>query len=289
MHTPSDTATLVGDRCRLLGLSERTALAYTQSLRSFERWAAMPAMDASQRQAAAWMCAMGGTRGALYARRQALGFLFRQLRGEEVDDRLLPRARRPEPQPVSVADPEEIGAVLAAIRDPWHGLFCRLVYATGLRLGEALEVRVEDVDVRGGWLTVRRAKGGGQRRVFLAGTLARMLAGPLSLRPAGSRLFPERLRLPDRIRDSLHAARRRAGVARRITVHGLRHAFATHLHERGIGLGELRLLLGHASIETTLRYVSQRERRLMDLCSVGDLLAALPQVEPGQQRIDFGR
>jgi integrase/recombinase XerD len=73
-----------------------------------------------------------------------------------------------------------------------------------------------------------------------------------------------------------------------VTMHTLRHAFATHLHERGAGVGELRRLLGHSSVVTTMHYLGLRDGRRAELTRIGDLLAALPAVDHGQQRIAFG-
>lgn len=288
MQPPSPIATLVADRCRLLGYSQRTAGSYAAALRQFERWAGVPAMMATQAQAAAWLLGSGGTPRTLHSRRHALGFLFSGLRGQAIDRRVLPSSKRPPLLVIDVPDPGEVAAILAAIPNPDHRLFCRFIYATGLRLREAAALRCADLDLPAGSVAVRHGKGGQQRQSILPPSLYDELRRSMASRLPGSLLFPLPDCAVDKLTYALRDARRRAGVVRRVTTHTLRHAFATHLHERGVGVGELRRLLGHASIQTTMHYIGLRELRRAELARVGDLLAALPPAEPGQQRIAFG-
>ncbi|HTP28765.1 MAG TPA: site-specific integrase [Anaeromyxobacteraceae bacterium] len=135
---------------------------------------------------------------------------------------------------------------------------------TGLRVGELLALKWEDVDLIAGQLVVRRTlwqnqegppKGGRDRTVPLSdeaiATLKahRHLRGPyVFCQPDGSRLTHSR------VKDVVPSACRRACLAKRITTHGLRHSFASHLVMRGASLKAVQELLGHESIEMTLRY-----------------------------------
>ena len=151
------------------------------------------------------------------------------------------------------------------------GAMIELVYATGLRVSEVISLKVSQVNLEAGYLTVI-GKGGKERAVPI-GTCARqrlldyldtarptILGGRLSpylfLNRSGRRLsrqgFWKRLRL----------AVRRAGLAGKVSPHTLRHAFATHLVERGADLRAVQMMLGHADIATTQIYTHVARERL---------------------------
>ncbi len=286
---------LVAARCRMLGFSARTATAYGCALAHFEDWCATPAPEATQSQAAAWLAQIPGqvTQRCVYNRRAAIVFLFRHLHGVEPDVRIIPACRQPAPAVYEVPDPEDIVRVLAALPDPMYRLHCRFVYATGLRLKESMAVRIEDLDFGSGWVVVREGKGARQRRSLLPATIARELQAHCRGWPGKALVFTADGR-PDgkplergNVQHNLRQTRLRLGIQRPITTHRLRHAFATHLHERGVGLCELQQLLGHTSPLTTVRYIGLRERRREDILAFADLLAALPAPRLEQQRIAF--
>lgn len=283
--------------CRALNLSLRTAETYGHRLVHFEDWLGRPAMEATQAEAAAWLSARPAAqmrRMTTYHDRCSLAFLFRRMRGEEVDPRVLLRVRNLPAQVHRVADPEEVSRLFAAMRDGPARRICQLVYGCGLRMGEALQARLGDIDAAQACLVVRFGKGGRMRRTIMPQRLRQLVAGWCRGWPPTARIVtadgrPDgALVAQDRVRASLAVARGLAGIGAYLTVHRLRHAFATHLHERGVGVAELRLLLGHASLGTTLLYLGMRDERRCDIARVGDLLAALPAVVPAQERIAFG-
>lgn len=284
---------LVEAQCRLLGYSDRTSENYAHQLAEFEDWSGATAMHADQEQASAWLASLRCTRNTRYHRRMALLFLFRRMRGEEVDLHLLPAIHRSLPPQLPIADPWQIANLLAAIAEPRCRAFCQFLYATGLRIGEAQAVRIGDLDERDRSLAVRLGKGQRRRRTILPSGIIAVLRdyratwAPVSLLFPGGSAVPEQPMPEERVNAALAAAGRRCGLATTLTAHRLRHCFATHLHERGVGVCELQRLLGHASITSTLRYIGSREERRRELSEIGDLLAALPAPRLQQQRIPF--
>jgi integrase len=133
-----------------------------------------------------------------------------------------------------------------------------------LRVGELLALKWEDVDLKAASIRVRRTfwkcqegspKGGKPRTVDLGAevrailTAHRHLRGPyVFCRADGTRLTHSE------VKNVVPNACRRAGLAKRLTTHGLRHTFASHLVMRGVTLVAVRDLLGHADIATTVRY-----------------------------------
>lgn len=284
---------LVAARCRMLGYSARTSESYAHRLAQFEDWCGVDAMHADQEQASAWLASLECSRNSRYHYRAGLVFLFQRLRNEEIDQRLLPSLRPCRPERRPVADPWQIANLLAAITNPRTRVFCQFLYATGLRISEAQAVRVGDLDEVDGSVAVRQGKGMRARRTLLPlGLIAVLRAYRVMWQPA-SLLFPAETSTPDRqlpedrVNEALAEACRRCGLACHVTAHRLRHCFATHLHERGVGVVELQRLLGHSSIFSTLAYIGSREERRRELCGIGDLLAALPAPRLEQQRIAF--
>jgi integrase len=289
-------ATLVTARCRMLGMAKRSAESYTYRLVSFEDWCGGSAMEATQEQAGAWLtyrATRGDGANALFHNRCALVFLFYRMRGMEIDPRHLPSLRQPRASHRTVPSPAQIAQLFAAMPDPLLRFFCQFLYATGLRRKEALAVRVEDLDLRDGSVLVRCGKGGRTRRSILPASMAGLLAHHRRRWSGRGLLFSAdgsgegKVFQIDRVSHALLMARRRCGIENPITSHHLRHAFATHLHERGVGLVELQHLLGHASIQTTVGYIALRDERRVDIARFGDLMAALPALAPEQQRIAF--
>lgn len=140
-----------------------------------------------------------------------------------------------------------------------------LLYATGMRVGELTGLDLGALDLAEGTILVR-GKGGRERivlfgekaaaavRVYLA---ARRAAASRGAGRASDALFVSRrgTRLTDRsVRRLVERRLRECALARRISPHGLRHSFATHLLDRGADLRAIQELLGHASLSTTQRY-----------------------------------
>lgn len=160
-------------------------------------------------------------------------------------------------------DFEEMERFLAASEPQWKPLLVTAL-KTGLRVGELLALKWEDLDLVAGRLVVRRTlwrklegppKGGRSREVPLSdlaiATLKthRHLRGPYVFCEAdGARLNH------NRVKELVPRTCKRAGLAKRLTTHDLRHTFASHLVMRGVSLKAVQELLGHSTIEMTMRY-----------------------------------
>ena len=146
-----------------------------------------------------------------------------------------------------------------------------LLYATGLRCGELVSLDVSEVDLDG--RMVRVVGKGRKERVVPFGQRARealkaYLPARARARPRDDALFinPHGGRLTDRSVRSLVARRvQQTAIAQRISPHGLRHSFATHLLQRGADLRAIQELLGHASLSTTQRYTHVNARHLLEI------------------------
>jgi len=207
------------------------------------------------------------------------------------------RARRPKRLPV-VLTSDEVERVLAHL-DGVPRLVCTILYGSGLRLLEALQLRWKDLDFGRGEITVRDGKGRKDRLTMLPNALHQPLQehlrqvrqqhetdlerglGRAPLPDALVRkypnadrewgwqwVFPASSHYLDRTtgiqhRHHLHGSviqkavdpvAHRAGLAKRLTTHGFRHSFATHLLEDGYDIRTVQELLGHTNVETTMIY-----------------------------------
>ncbi len=207
----------------------------------------------------------------------AIEFLYRHVlrRPEVIDD--IPYPRVPQKLP-DVLSREEVRQLLGAVRSLKLRTILTTAYAAGLRISEALRLRVEDVDSTRMVLHIRGAKHGKDRLVILSPRLLAMLrAYWATARPEKPLLFPGRLGRPvhiDVIRRAFRATVDALGLTKRVTLHSFRHGFATHLLEEGTDLRVIQALLGHASPVTTAHYTRVSTKNLQMVTSPYDLLPA---------------
>lgn len=161
--------------------------------------------------------------------------------------------------------------LLGLVRKLRYRVFFVTLYSTGLRLSEGLALEVGDIDAHRLRLHVRAGKGNKDRYVPITAALLKMLRQWWTTHRHPRLLFPNPVGAPERIRQAttpmdlggvqaaMRAAVAEAGIARRITVHSLRHGFSTHMLELGVDLRELQTVLGHVRPETTARYAHLTE------------------------------
>jgi site-specific recombinase XerD len=152
----------------------------------------------------------------------------------------------------------EIPRLLESFTSAKYRMFFTLIYATGLRIREASLLQTGDIDAMQQVIYIRNGKGGHDRMVPLSPRLVELLRVYYKHeRPAKPWLFATRVGKPichDTARLALLRAAAAAGVGKIITPHMLRHAFATHLLERGTDLRKIQVVLGHASLTSTAIY-----------------------------------
>lgn len=180
----------------------------------------------------------------------------------------------------------EVARLLEAVAHlPHLYAYFRTVYSCGLRLSEALHIRPGDIDRAAGLLHVRQGKGAKDRKVFLPSLTLRMLGRYWSLHRNPHWLFPalgrsgkggptatRPMSVPT-VQNGMKRHLKPAGITKsRVTIHSLRHAYATHLLEAGVPLTVLQHQLGHRKIETTLRYVHLSKEAEVDSKVIVDRL-----------------
>ena len=209
----------------------------------------------------------------------ALRFLYRVTLGRPELVTMIPFGKRPKTLP-AVLSPEEVLRLFAALPDNHYRTLVRTAYACGLRIGEVVRLRVADIDSARGVLVVRQGKGQKDRLVPLApGLLAELRAYWRRYRPVDW-LFPGQKRgqhlHPGALQRVFARLVRPLGFRKGVSMHTLRHSYATHMLEAGVDVVTLQHLLGHRDLSTTARYLHVSTRYLQRTPSPLDALLALP-------------
>ncbi len=208
---------------------------------------------------------------------QAVGafrFLYHVTLGYDRAEFHVPAPRQPQKLP-EILSREEVCRLLHAPTQAKHQLLLATIYAAGLRVSEAVGLKVSDIDPDRMTLRVEQGKGAKDRYLPLSVRLLRQMREYWKTTPPGLWVFPNRqgIRPIDitAAQKIYGLAKRRAGITKRGGVHALRHAFATHLLEAGAALATVQRLLGHRHITTTMRYFHLSQGRVLAARSPLDL------------------
>jgi site-specific recombinase XerD len=187
----------------------------------------------------------------------ALRFFYGVTLGQAEIPERIPYAREPRKLPV-VLNADEVVRFLEAVASLKTRTALTTAYAAGLRVSEAVGLKVCDIDSGRMVIRVEHGKGGKDRYVMLSAQLLRILRTYWRLARPRHWLFPGRDESKPIDVQVLHSSCRSAcaaaGLAKRVTVHTLRHSFATHLLENGTDIRIIQVLLGHSNLSTTARY-----------------------------------
>ena len=207
----------------------------------------------------------------------ALRFLFTvTLRQPQLVARL-PFIREPRKLPV-VLSPEEVARLLDAAPGLKYKAALSVAYGAGLRASEIISLKVSDIDSTRMVIRVEQGKGRKDRYVMLSPYLLDLLrAWWKAARPQGW-LFPGRDPVQPlttrQLNRACHAAARMAEIDKPVSLHTLRHSFATHLLEQKTDIRVIQVLLGHAKLETTSLYTRVATNTIRTVMSPLEHLAA---------------
>jgi integrase/recombinase XerD len=186
-----------------------------------------------------------------------LRFLFR-VEGRDDKAIKLPSIKRDNKLPV-VLSREEMKQLLKASTLLKHRVLIGVLYGCGLRCHEARTLLIKDVDFQRNMIHVRNGKGGKDRYVPIGEMLARGLKSYLDSEHPRKWLFNGKDHhegfSQKGVQWAVREAAKKTSIKKHITVHTLRHTYATHLLEDGLDIVSIKELLGHAHIETTMIYL----------------------------------
>jgi integrase/recombinase XerD len=188
----------------------------------------------------------------------------------------IPRARAPQKLP-QILSREEIARLIELTLNPKHRAILMSAYGAGLRVSELCHLKVGDIDSARMTIRVEQGKGAKDRYTLLSPRLLRELRRYWVGQRPKEWLFSATRDVNQPISTTtaqkiFYAAKRRAGIGKDCGIHGLRHAFATHLLEAGVDIHTIQRLMGHGYISSTLRYFHLADKHLAATASPLDLL-----------------
>jgi integrase/recombinase XerD len=193
---------------------------------------------------------------------------------------VLPMPKKPQTLPV-ILSPEEVWHFLSCVPRRKARTVLTVCYAAGLRVSEAIALKPTDIDSKRMTIRVEQGKGSKDRYVMLSEQLLLILRDWYRFARPTTWMFPGVIPgthiTRDGIGDACKLALKCSGLSKPVSPHSMRHAFATHLLERGTDLRTIQLLLGHRSLSTTARYLRMATSKV---CATRSPLDLLPQPLP---------
>jgi integrase/recombinase XerD len=170
-----------------------------------------------------------------------------------------------------VLSPQEVARLLDAAPGPKYKAALSVAYGAGLRAAEVVSLKICDIDSKRMVIRVEQGKGRKDRYVMLSPYLLELLrAWYKAGRPQGW-LFPGRDRVQPittrQLNRACHAAAHLAEINKRVSLHTLRHSFATHLLEQKIDIRVIQVLLGHAKLDSTALYTRVATKTIREVMS----------------------
>jgi len=268
------------DELRLRNLSEVTVRLYIGSVERFARYFGKSPEQLGPEQIREFLLHLiydrKSTSSTVQLYRSALRFLYVTTlkRSWFEDDVAHIKDRRKLPTVLSAG---EVTRILDRTTNLKHWTIFATLYATGLRCNELRHLKVQDIDSQRMLIHVRQGKGRIPRDINLSPVLLeRLRIYWRRLKPKDwllpSKQHPDRPMHDKTIRLACNEAGRRAGIGKRVSPHIFRHSCATHLLEAGTDLRSIQVLLGHADIQTTARYLRVSTAHLRGITSPLDTL-----------------
>ncbi len=212
----------------------------------------------------------------------ALRFLYQVTLEMPWRDEDFPKRQRVTVKVPTVLSRDEVRTFFRHVTGVRNRTIVMLCYGAGLRIQEAVELKVENIDAARMMLHIENGKGHKQRLVKMSPALLKVLRTYWrTTRPGNYWLFPGwrgGCVSQGAVQQACRDAWEQSGLRKRITPHALRHAFATHLLESGEDIRVIQTLLGHSQIDTTARYAAVTPGRLAKVPGTLDTLTPTPPV-----------
>jgi len=210
---------------------------------------------------------------SIAVKKASLKFFYEEVLGKKIINLKTPKI--PKSIPVFLTK-DEIKKLFIASSSKKSLLIMKLLYSTGLRVSECVNLKTSDLEIEEGVGWVRRGKGDKDRAIFFPKSLGRDLNKYIqTLSETEQYLFPggDKGHLSTRnIQKIINLAAKKAKIPKRVTAHKLRHSFATHNLDKGVDIRIIQELLGHSDLSTTQIYTHVSKEQLKKVKNVLDEL-----------------
>ncbi len=203
----------------------------------------------------------------------SLKFFYTEMLGKNLSLIKTPKASKKLPV---VLNRKEVKDLLGNTKNIKHRLLIELLYSTGLRLSECINLKYSDLDLNEGIGWVRMGKGGKDRIFIIADMFKNDLIEFMEKNGDDGKDYifsvNGRKMSPRGIQYAIKVSAERAGIEKNVHVHTLRHSFATHLLENGVDIRKIQTLLGHSNLQTTQIYTQVSSEEIKKIKSPLDAL-----------------
>lgn len=203
----------------------------------------------------------------------SLKFFYTEMLGKNLSLIKTPKASKKLPV---VLSRKEIRELLDNTGNLKHKLLIELLYSTGLRLSECINLKYSDLDLNEGIGWVRMGKGAKDRIFIISEMFKKDLLGYMEKTGSESKGYifsvNGRKMSPRGVQHVIKVSVERAGIEKDVHVHTLRHSFATHLLENGVDIRKIQKLLGHSNLQTTQIYTQVSSEEIKKIKSPLDML-----------------
>lgn len=206
----------------------------------------------------------------------ALKFFYETTLKRQWDMREIPRVKKPKKLPV-ILSKDEVKSIFSATNNVKYKTIFMTIYSAGLRVSEAANLKVEDIDSKNMQIRVRQGKGNKDRYTILSKKNLNALRLYYKYNGINDEWlfpgYPKSKPISTRsIQKVFKKTINKAGIKKKATVHTLRHCFATHLLEQGTGIYQIQRLLGHTNAKTTSVYIHLTRHDVLNIKSPLDLM-----------------
>jgi len=252
-------------RLRLRGLSERTIGTYLREVRFIaEFFHKSPDQLSTAEMQTYFMYLITErklSRSKIITAHAGLRFFVERTLERPWQALALPTMLKEKKLPISLSK-EKILKIFACVENVKYRNIVQVIYSSGARLSEALNLRIQDIDSAKMMIRIKAGKGKKDRYTILGKKALVELREYWTQQKPKFYLFPGRTQqkpiTPRHVQYAFQAARKKAGIREHATMHTLRHSFAVHLLESGCDIVQIQRLLGHSSIMTTIHYLRMR-------------------------------
>ena len=278
VYIPIDIEKSVAKECKRRGYSEKTIKSYIYCINRFLEYANKPLNKISKKDVRLFLEKLAernraGNTMNLY--HMAIRFLFEDV----LDKRIwidIKYSKIPKKIPI-ILSKEEIKNLLNVIKNPKHKLMIQLMYSTGLRVSELINLKINDLEIDKGYGFVRKGKGNKDRMFIIANSLKEDIKKFIGSKKLNEfdYLFTSRRGKKystSSPRQIIKKATKIAEINKKISCHTLRHSFATHLIENGYDVSTVQSLLGHNNPNTTMIYLHTANINMINIKSPLDSL-----------------
>ncbi|MBL7055578.1 tyrosine-type recombinase/integrase [Candidatus Woesearchaeota archaeon] len=252
---------------KIRGFSKQTINSYTFHNTNFLEFIDKKPEDVLKDDIKAYMAHLMSERGlkpsSVSLAMSSLRFLYDEMLGKGLFVGIkMPKLEKKLPMVLTKA---EIKQLIEIIDNPKHKLLVKMLYSSGLRVSECVNLKVKHLDLEDKFGFVKAGKGNKDRNFIISGDLIPTINSYLNERKNESKYL---FNVKDKALSTRQAQRivgdaaKKAGIKKRVFCHALRSSFATHLLESGTDIRIIQELLGHANLATTQRYTQVSKEQL---------------------------